>query len=337
MSKPKIWQRGQTGSYYCTINGQQVKLGKTEEEAQNRYDYLMGVIGQQSIKRVDDLLAAFLDWVKVNRSEETFNIYLELLRQFVDSIGGLKICDLKPLPVFYFFDQQKGWNSTTQKKTATKNKRAFNWAGEVGHINLSPIAHLKKPPVRKRETLISPRIWQAIGKKVKDRAFRDFLMILRETGCRVQEARIVQANNVRKDTWLFPKINSKGQRFNRLVMLSPRAKRITRRLMKEHPEGPLFLNKFGKPWTRNAIICRFKRLSDFLGVKICAYSIRHTFCTEGLEKGLDSTTMGIILGHRDLSQVARTYSHLTTNLKHLRKSLKKVRSKKVKKNNGAVR
>lgn len=325
MSKPKIWRRGQTGSYYATIDGKQVRLGKTEQDAKQRYDYLMGVVGRQSLGRVDDLLDAFLEWVDINRSDATYAVYLEQLKSFNKSISpGLRICDLKPFHLTKWIDQQT-WNTTSKNKAVGAIKRAFNWAMDEGYINHSPIARMKKPPARIRETLIPLELWMAIGGIVKDQAFRDLLIILRQTGCRPYEARTVQASNVRGDTWVFPKVDSKGQRYNRLVMLTDRALRITRRLAKKHPTGPLFRNTKGKPWTKDAVACRFKRLSKKLGTPICAYTIRHTFCTEALERGVDSTSVAVLMGHRDTAMVARVYSHLTGNKKHLKAALQQAK------------
>jgi site-specific recombinase XerD len=49
--------------------------------------------------------------------------------------------------------------------------------------------------------------------------------------------------------------------------------------------------------------------------------LRHTFCTVALERGVDSTTLAILMGHQDSTMVARVYSHLTGNKKHLKAAL----------------
>lgn len=105
-------------------------------------------------------------------------------------------------------------------------------------------------------------------------------------------------------------------------MLSDFAKQTTYRLMEEHPEGPLLRHTRGCPWTKSAFVGRFKRLSKKLGTPITAYAFRHTFCTEALERGEDSTTVAILMGHRDTTMVAKVYQHLTGNKKHLQAALR---------------
>ncbi len=40
---------------------------------------------------------------------------------------------------------------------------------------------------------------------------------------------------------------------------------------------------------------------------LCAYGIRHSFATEGLKNGVDSVALAVIMGHADVSMIARTY------------------------------
>ena len=56
------------------------------------------------------------------------------------------------------------------------------------------------------------------------------------------------------------------------------------------------------------------------------YTLRHTWCNRALAAGVDSLTVGMLMGHADLSQVARVYSHLSKNPDFLREQLMKVES-----------
>jgi site-specific recombinase XerD len=73
----------------------------------------------------------------------------------------------------------------------------------------------------------------------------------------------------------------------RVVILTPEMAALTRRLMQEHPSGPLFRNEDGRPWTRNAVRCRFRRVHRKLGLggDLVAYLYRHAVCTDLLESG----------------------------------------------------
>jgi integrase len=80
----------------------------------------------------------------------------------------------------------------------------------------------------------------------------------------VVEARHVDLENNR---WVFPPDESKVDKWPRVVYLTPSALEITRRLMREHPMGPLFRNSNGDPWTTFSVNCAFIRLQTTLGTK----------------------------------------------------------------------
>ena len=76
------------------------------------------------------------------------------------------------------------------------------------------------------------------------------------------EARHVDLANQR---WVFQKSEAKMKRITRVVYLTDRALEITRRSMLAHPEGPLFRNSNGKPWTTEAVNCGFTALQARMG------------------------------------------------------------------------
>ena len=56
------------------------------------------------------------------------------------------------------------------------------------------------------------------------------------------------------------------------------------------------------------------------------YALRHSWATRALQQGVDSLTVGILMGHKDPSMLARVYQHLGLNPQHLLSELKKVAS-----------
>jgi len=78
----------------------------------------------------------------------------------------------------------------------------------------------------------------------------------------VQEIRTVEASHfdAAERCWNFPRVKSKGKRVPRTVYLTDTAFEITKRLAEKHPAGPIFRNSRGKPWTKNAIRLRFRKI-----------------------------------------------------------------------------
>jgi site-specific recombinase XerD len=95
---------------------------------------------------------------------------------------------------------------------------------------------------------------------------------------------------------------------------------LTKRLVCEYPEGPLFRNEDGKPWTRNAIRCRFRRVRQKLklGDDLVAYLYRHAVATDLLESGTGIAQAAELLGHKGTEMIMRHYNKLRERRQHLR-------------------
>jgi site-specific recombinase XerD len=57
--------------------------------------------------------------------------------------------------------------------------------------------------------------------------------------------------------------------------------------------------------------------------KYSLYALRHSWATHALERGIDSVTVAVLMGHRDPSTLARVYQHLTHNPVYLREQAKR--------------
>jgi integrase len=126
---------------------------------------------------------------------------------------------------------------------------------------------------------------------------------------------------------------------------------LTRGLIASYPEGPLFRNtrRFGgvrRPWTRNGIRCRFKRLRekvvrfreqerdpekrqkipDLSGVT--SYVLRHTFTTHALTSGLPVPVVSALLGHKSMKMVDEHYNHTDQATDILKEAVTKAAQKK---------
>lgn len=87
MAEPRLWQRAQTGSWYVTLNGKQISLGKDEELARKKYHALLADNQTASDESIYKLLNRHLAWCKLYRKPETFKAKRVHLRRFAKFIG----------------------------------------------------------------------------------------------------------------------------------------------------------------------------------------------------------------------------------------------------------
>jgi integrase len=272
------------------------------------------------------VLEEFLTWSEKNQAHGTHYSHKLYLQDFLDHLEIAFVRELKPLHLSKWVDGHKGWGSASKRGAITSVKRAFNWAAEQGFIEKNPVSVVKRPPVGHRDLLIADKDHKRLL-RTSDRRFRRILRVMRSTGCRPIEVRLVTAREVNLElgAWVFPvghPANKTGQKTKRpkITYLPKSIQRLIKALVKRYPVGPLFRNCQDKPWTCNAIRLRWKRLREKLNLPegICSYAYRHTYTTEGLERGVEVATMAELLGHQDLRMISQHYGHLAQKSQHLR-------------------
>jgi len=209
---------------------------------------------------------AFLEWVLHNRSPETYEWYRYRLQRFLDRYPDIRIEDLRPYHVETWADAYN-FSVTSKRNYLRSVKRCMKWAKKQGYIDRNPIEDLEVPVAEHREVAVTQEEFERFLGFVPNDAFRDLVIVTWETGCRPQESLRVEARHVdvERQRWVFPKSESKMKRITRVIYLTDKAFAITRRLMLAHPEGPLFRNANGAPWTTEATNCAFDRVQVRLG------------------------------------------------------------------------
>lgn len=287
-------------AWYANIGGKQVRLSTDEASAQVEFDKLVG----RHDYTVSETIALFL---AVPRVKSTQRFYQQGLTALA-GVGHLIAKDLK-------IHQVQG--SRNVRRAA---KTCFKWAEEQQYIEQSPLRFLKIPqaPARGDEAYLSPeQVNKLLASMQGD--LLDLAVVMRETGCRPQEVRRVEARHFDREgrCWVFPREESKGKREQRIVHLSDRAFAICQRLALKRPEGSLF-RRGNRPWTARALCRRFKRFG------VTSYQLRHTFATEAILRGVDLQTIAVLMGHTDLKMLSRIYQHIRRRADFIKEGLRKI-------------
>jgi integrase len=287
---PKPFYKRKRNAWYVEIDRQQINLGQhpgglpppkkrngrwqPPHEILDQYHALMSrqpepapppAPGDSLVGLID----RFLGWCKEHRAEETYEWYRWRLQLFVDSIDrSLTVAQLKPYHLDEFLARHPEWTSGMKHGACRAVQRAMRWAQKKGYIAQSPVADYEKPRPGKRKVVVAPAEFALLLSLAGGQNFRDLLIVTWETACRPQESLLVEARHVdlKNSRWVFPADEAKGEQWPRIVYLTDTALEITRRLMLKHPEGPIFRNARGVPWTPYAVNCAFIRAQVRLGL-----------------------------------------------------------------------
>lgn len=280
--------------------------------------------------RMGDLLKAFLEYSAAQHSRNTFEWYKFFLVSFDGIYGALRPHQVTPEVVDAWLKLESGWKGSRRGAIMTL-KRVLNWGVDNRKIPHHHLRTVKVPPAGRRERFLTQEERTTLMARYSaGDCFRDFLFAMEQTGCRPGEAVAVTAADVdlRTGAWTLSKHKtSKKTGESRVIILTPAMVELTKSLMEKHPDGPLFRNEDGQPWTNSAIRGRFRRArkSLKLGNDVVAYLYRHAVCTDLLESGVGLAQTCEILGHKGTSMVMRHYNKIRNRRDHLREQIMKAR------------
>jgi len=196
---------------------------------------------------------------------------------------------------------------------------------ESGDLGRDPSEHLDSPrPPRRLPRTLSTRDVVALIEApdirrpdgLRDRAL---LELLYAAGLRASEALGLRIEDVNLSAgYVVP--TGKGSR-QRLVPVGAQALHWVRHylktgrpaLAKGRESGRLFLNRFGRPLSRQALWGLLKKFARRAGLRasVSPHTLRHSFASHLLEGGADLRSVQAMLGHADIS-TTQIYTHLSS-------------------------
>jgi integrase len=335
---PKPFFREPLNRWYVQLDGQQINLGPDKEAAFREYHRLMAgreaepsrpVTAREAEFTVAEVYDKFLSWCQQHREPLTAKGYHEFIQGFIDHLGRkalMPASELRPFHVSDWVDTRAAWGPTRHRNAIVHVQRPYNWAYKLGYLRENPIRGLEKPRAERRDNHVTPDAFCEIISKARETdPFHDLLTFAWETGCRPQEARLIEVRhvNLAESRIEIPPKEAKGKRRWRMIFLTDKALAVVKRLLPLCQGGMLFLNTDGMPWMNQAIVCRFQRLKAKLGRGFAAYDLRHGFAQRLLESGADHLAVAELMGHVNGQMVASVYSHVSKAGDHLKETLRK--------------
>jgi len=297
---------------------------------------------QEKMKPVSQYLNDFLDWLEIERglSSQTQENYARFLKPFFEWLKIKNLENLKPQEITpqliseyriflsrqYLTKNKKNLKKSTQNYYLIALRQFLKFFSEKEIPSLSP-EKVKLPKDEKdkkinfltldqiEKLLEAPDTSNIIGKR--DRAI---LEVFFSTGMRVGEIVNLDRNQIKigpNTKTLEISIIGKGQR-QRTVYFSERAIFWLKEYLKERrdKEKALFVAFKGKKVlgrlskrSFERIVKKYAYLAGLPSNVVC-HTLRHSFATDLLQKGVDLRIVQEFLGHKNIS-TTQIYTHLT--------------------------
>src|SRR5262245_3136430 len=287
---------------------------------------------------VVEVVALFLESVKVERSHHTYLDYQRWMAEFARVHGHRLARDITRQDAEQFRNgiANGTWVRNRQSprpyKPRTVNhavialKRCWNWAIQ-GDL-LPPKNPFDKMPLlhaEGRQRVMIDAEFQALLRHSSDSCFRRVLIALRYTSARPGEVRNLTWAQVdwENHRWVIHRHKSSRTARVSKPKIIPMCRCVERLLRWLHPRSGhqphVFLNSEGRAWTKDAFVQRMESLrrragivADENGENLVLYHHRHTFLTVAASSaGISGPMLQQLAGHTDPRTTER-YAHLAS-------------------------
>ena len=289
----------------------------------------------------------YLNLIKNSRSKSYYisvNISFDHLADFLSnqfSINSIQAKDIENFLIHIKKKVKKGYR--VYYRTL---KAAFNKAVEWGYVNVNHFQKVKLPKKQQvNPVFINNDQLLAISNQLKNEVIKEFVVFGFYTGMRLNEIINLTWRNVDLSTKVITvgddKFTTKG-RNQRFIPICEEAMKVIENLeLKMQNEkgnnvipinsfafeqGFLFCKKDGSKYCGNYISRKFKDACKAANMdkSIHFHSLRHSFASNLVQKGVPLYTIKELLGHSSIS-TTEIYSHL--NMESLREAIEKLDSR----------
>lgn len=271
---------------------------------------------------------AFLEHSQNHNARDTYLSHRLFLRGFCVYVGKIRFCDLTPYQFSRWVETKKSWKEGGRRGAVNVVKACLNWWCNEHNIPSHPLQRLKPPPDRAREEIITVEDQQRVLDHLQlTDPFRLFFFALQQTGCRPSEIRRVKPEHFDpvSGTWTLPGKTTRKTGKPRVIFLTPPVVELCKQLIAHNKDDrPIFRNRQGEPWGRQGIDHRFQKVAKKLNLPtLASYTLRHSFCTFALQRGVDVATVATLMGHTSTKIVMKHYNHMQKQVEHMKEQAQK--------------
>lgn len=256
---------------------------------------------------------AYIDLLERRRySKNTIQTYTSLFGKFLAYFEGTPAHELTDADVAKFQNflvSTKGVATSTQNQYINAIKFYFEkvLGRDKQYYQIDrPIKEFKLPKVLTEKEVV------AILNAVHNLKHKAMLLLVYSAGLRAGELINLQVNDIDSEQMRVFVHGGKGKK-DRVTILSQKALDVLREYFKKYkPKGYLFEGASGGRYSDTSLRKVFHQAltKSKINKKVTLHSLRHSFATHLLEKGVDIRYIQVLLGHNS-SKTTEVYTHIT--------------------------
>jgi integrase len=264
----------------------------------------------------------FLQYSKSVHTVKTQKVFQDAFKEFIRVIGDhpLHRIGIREIESFLAIKKEEASDWTARKYFAALAS-AFETAKRWNCISINPFRNVKKPQIREIQPVyFTQEDIQLLLVTIKDKNFKELCLCALLTGMRLGELLSLEWSQIDfvkkvifiKNTESF----TTKSRKNRIVPMTDDLWKMLA-LRKERADTALVFHSKGKKLKDGSISQKFKKIvrKAKLDDRLHFHSLRHTFTSWMVQKGVSLYAVKEILGHSDF-KTTQIYSHLQPGKLH---------------------
>jgi site-specific recombinase XerD len=274
----------------------------------------------------------YLEYLRIEKglSEKSIEVYTRDILEFVRFINRTSVNKFTKNHIrgFLCFLVKKNNQPITRRRKLTSLKNFFGFLENEDLIKNSPVKNIAMPKVKEKEpSYLTEQELRRLIKTVKaDKSKHQkrnelIIRILIETGIRISELVNLNIGDIDTEAKTII-VKRKGGQKQSIPINTELAREIKKIAGKREISEPVFLSSFKKRITQRRVgmlVQRYLKLAGIIKPHISVHSLRHSFCSRLLEKGVNLKTIQILAGHKNISTTER-YLHIAKS--RLRKEVR---------------
>ncbi|HOK55741.1 MAG TPA: site-specific tyrosine recombinase XerD [bacterium] len=281
----------------------------------------------------EEMIEMFINHILIekNLSLNTVSAYKNDLYKFKAFIEEKKIninkLNYEIFTSFIIYLKRKNYSSTSIVRIISGVRNFYKFLVARGYIK-NPEISIESPKIEKKlpDVLTEEEVKKLLNvNKISRKHLRNLaiLELFYSSGLRISELCNLKISDLNLESG-FVKVRGKGNR-ERIALLN----NITTEIIKEYlnqrktvDNEYLFLNNQSKKISRQSVWKIVKKYAKYAGIEknVKPHTLRHTFATHLLERGLDLRIVQELLGHKSIA-TTEIYTHL--NRKKIKEIYKK--------------
>ncbi len=278
---------------------------------------------------MEDIIRKYLDYLSIEKgySQGTVQAYEYDIKKFVSRISNksLKNISHKEVILYMTFLAKKGFNRPNDKSTRARKLSSINsffkYLVKEGYIEHNPAEGVESPKLDKKEpSFLTEDEINVLLKAVETGATEFYkprdLAVIRlflTSGLRLNELTSLKTSDIDLEAKTI-KVNRKGGKEQILPLNQRTAQAIKDYLaVRNNKYIELFISRRDRPIDKSTIaylVKNYMKKARIKGKKLSPHTLRHSFCTALLNKGVNIAVIQQLAGHKSMD-TTRKYIHLT--------------------------